>query len=372
MKVLQTLLNKAGSWRLMILLLSGSIWFLASCEPEAPDDPVTLDPTLYDFSTGGFPDPDLPDDNPLTVAGVELGRMLFYEPMLSKDGSQTCADCHVQGDAFSDIRQFSLGVEGMPGKRQAMGVFNLAWHKNGFFWDGRAPLLRDQALMPIQDPLEMNESLENVITKLSGSEEYTDQFIRAFGDADVTSLRISLAMEQFMFTMVSNDSKYDRYLRGEAELTESEERGLDLFFTEFDPWGSSKGGECFHCHAGFNFTNDKFMNNGLDSESEFTDEGLFAVTNNPDDRAKFKVPSLRNIALTPPYMHDGRFETLEEVLDHYISGVKDSPTIDPLMQFNLDPGLDLTEQDKQDLINFMHTLTDMAFVENEAFSDPHQ
>jgi cytochrome c peroxidase len=297
--------------------------------------------------------------------------MLFYEKMLSKDGSQACADCHKQEDAFSDIRRFSIGVEQLPGKRQAMAVMNLAWHQNGLFWDGRAPKVRDQALKPIQDPLEMNEKLPNVVDKLSADKNYNDQFIRAFGDVTVTPERIGLALEQFMLTMVTSNAKYDKFLRGEVALTDSELRGKDLFFSEFDPFGSEKGAECFHCHAGHNFTNDEFMNNGLDTDAGMTDEGRKMVTNDPADRGKFKAPSLRNIALTPPYMHDGRFATLEEVIEHYDHGVKQSATVDFLLQYNLQPGgLQMTAQDKADLIAFLHTLTDETFLNEPAFKSP--
>ncbi|MBP6826625.1 MAG: cytochrome-c peroxidase [Saprospiraceae bacterium] len=348
------------------------VLFLTACDPKDPvETPATYDPTPYDLKVGDFPTPDLPADNKLTVAGVQLGRMLFYEKMLSKDGSQACADCHQQKDAFSDIRQFSIGVEGLPGKRQAMAVMNLAWHRNGLFWDGRAPKIRDQALKPIQDPLEMNETLPNVVAKLAADKKYTDQFIRAFGDATVTSERVSLALEQFMLTMVSNNAKYDQVLRGQATLTDSEKRGKDLFFSEFDPFGSEKGAECFHCHAGHNFTNDEFMNNGLDTDAGLTDEGRKKVTTDPADRGKFKVPSLRNIALTPPYMHDGRFATLEDVIDHYDHGVKTSATVDILLQYNLQPGgLQLTVQDKADLVAFLKTLTDTDFLANAAYGKP--
>lgn len=355
--------------KILFPLLTAIAGFIA-CQPDEPEVVAQYDPTPYIFSYGDFPPPLLPDDNKPTVAGVELGRMLFYEKKLSNDGTQACADCHQQPDGFSDIRQFSLGVEGLPGKRQAMAVFNMAWHRNGMFWDGRSPNLRDQALRPIQDPLEMNETLEEAIQKLTAEKTYRDQFIRAFGDTQITAERMGLAMEQFMFTIVSYESKYDRFLRGEAILSESEERGMELFFSEFDPFGTEKGGECFHCHGGFNFTNDQFMNNGLDTDVEFTDMGRFDVTGDPADKAKFKTPTLRNIALTPPYMHDGRFATLEEVIDHYNTGVKQSSTVDFLLQFNLDPGLQLTEQDKADLVAFLHTLTDLNFVQNEDYTSP--
>lgn len=282
-----------------------------------------------------------------------------------------CADCHLQKDLFSDIRQFSIGVEDLPGKRQAMPVFNLAWHKNGLFWDGRAPLVRDQALKPIQDPLEMNETLDNAVAKLKAIKNYRDQFVRAFGDDTITADRIGLAIEQFEFTMISNDSKYDRFLLGEMTLTDSEERGRVLFFREFDPFIGQKGGECFHCHGGFNFTNDQFMNNGLDDDSGFTDLGRFIVTNEPQDKARFKVPSLRNISFTPPYMHDGRFSTLEEVIEHYATGVKPSSTLDDLLFHNIEPdGLQLTAQDKADLVQFLKTLTDENLSSDVRFSNP--
>lgn len=357
-----------------LVAICGLMLVYTACkEPVEPIDPpmkvAVYDSSLYELDYGYFPTPDLPGDNPITNTGVELGRMLFYETKLSKDNTQSCATCHIQKDGFSDLRQFSEGVEGLLGQRQAMAIFNMAWHQ-GFFWDGRAATLRQQALMPIQDPLEMNETLENVVQKLGADKMYTDQFIRAFGDDKVSADRVALALEQFMLTIYSFDSKYDKELFGEASFTESEQRGKDLFFTEFDPNGVQRGGECFHCHAGFNFTNHQFMNNGLDAEADMTDLGFFDVSNNPADKAKFKVPSLRNIALTAPFMHDGRFATLEEVLEQYNTGVKVSPTLDELMQYNINPGLSLTEQEKTDLIAFLHTLTDESFLNNEEYASP--
>jgi cytochrome c peroxidase len=272
---------------------------------------------------------------------------------------------------FSDIRQFSIGVDELPGKRQAMAIFNMAWHSNGMFWDGRSPSLRDQALRPIQDPLEMHETLENAVAKLQADQAYKDQFVRAFGDDQITSDRIGLAIEQFEFTLISNQSKYDAYLKGDAILSPAEERGRQLFFSEFDPFLNQKGGECFHCHGGFNFTNDEYMNNGLNEESGFTDLGRFMVTQDDSDKAKFKVPSLRNIELTAPYMHDGRFATLEEVITHYNTGVKSSSTTDPLLFHSMEPGgLHLTSEEKADLIAFLKTLTDTRISTEPRFSDP--
>ncbi len=353
-----------------LIIVFGAI--LIQCTPDEVETPATYSASPISFNYGGLPTPDLPTDNILTDEGIKLGRMLFYETLLSKDNTQACASCHQQKDGFSDFNQFSKGVEGKFGERQAMPIFNMAWHYNGFFWDGRAPLLRDQALRPIQDPLEMNETLPNVIQKLSNTKKYSDQFIRAFHDGKINELNISLALEQFMMSIVSYDSKYDRFTSGQATLTEQEERGRQLFFAEFDPFGNRKGAECFHCHAGPNFTNDKFMNNGLDIESEFKDFGREKVTNNVDDRAKFLTPSLRNIELTGPYMHDGRFKTLEEVINHYNEHVKPSPTVEFILQYNLKPGgLKLNEQDKSDLLAFLKTLTDQSYINNTNYSKPN-
>ncbi|MBK9247718.1 MAG: c-type cytochrome [Ignavibacteria bacterium] len=357
----------------VVLLVLSCLLVLNSCSDTTttPTTPVVYDSTLYSLDFQGLPVIAAPPDNRLTVQGVRLGKMLFFETMLSKNGTQSCATCHQQKDGFSDIRQFSIGVENKPGKRQAMALFNLAFHKNGLFWDGRAASIREQSLKPIQDPLEMNETLENVVQKLSASQTYRDQFIRAFGSDTITPLKISLALEQFEFTLISGNSLYDKSVRKEVVLTAEQERGRKLFFTEFDPTGKVKGAECFHCHGGPDFSNHDYINNGLDMEANFSDVGRFEVTKNPRDRAKFKVTSLRNIAVTPPYMHDGRFKTLEEVVNHYNTGTKNSSTIDILMQYNLQPGgLGLSEQDKSDLVAFLKTLTDETFLSNTSFAAP--
>jgi cytochrome c peroxidase len=342
--------------------------FLLSCDPE-PE--IILDETPYILEYGSLPAPEIAADNPLTIEKVKLGRMLFYETQLSKNGEMSCATCHVQEFGFSDTTRFSIGVEGLPGKRQAMGVFNMAWNSNEFFWDGRAHLLRHQSLKPIEDPLEMNETLENVIAKLSSDQMYTDQFIRAFGSEEITSEKMSLAMEAFMNTIVSYDSKYDQYLAGTATLTESEERGMNLFFTEYNPFfPEMSGADCAHCHGNENFENDLYMNNGLDTDAEMLDDGRMKVTMNAEDRGKFKVVSLRNIELTAPYMHDGRFKTLEEVVDHYNEGLKVSTTLDPALEATIAQGLLLSEQDKVDLVNFLKTLTDQTMVNNPDYASP--
>ena len=361
-------------YKVLICLLSFAVVWQACSDDESGElkpQPAIYDATAYELNYYGLPAPNLPADNQLTKQGVQLGKMLFYEPMLSKNGVQTCATCHSQPIAFSDTAIFSIGVEGLPGKRQSMAIFNMAWHSNQFFWDGRADLVRDQVLMPIQDPLEMNETLENVVTKLAGSQLYRDQFMRAFGTENVNSERISLALEQFIFTIISANSKYDKYKAGLAELSESELRGLELFTTEYNPYFPQfSGADCQHCHGGPNFENDLYMNNGLEIEIDFLDFGREDITGDPTDRARFKVPSLRNIAVTPPYMHDGRFSTLEEVVDHYNEGIHPSPTLDQALLATTETGLLLTAEDKTDLINFLKTLTDETFLENPEYASP--
>lgn len=340
--------------------------------PETtPEEPVTQDLSPYLLDRGTFPAPVIASDNAFTQQKVKLGRMLFYEKMLSQDNSQSCSGCHMQQFAFTDTARFSVGVLGLKGKRQAMSVFNTAWHDNEFFWDGRAHLLRDQALLPIQDTLEMFETLSNVVSKLSASSVYTAQFVRAFGDGEITSKKVSLALEQFMNSIVSNNSKYDRFLAGTANLSASEENGRKLFFREYNQFfPDQSGADCAHCHGSFNFTNNDYMNNGLDSDASVTDKGRLKVTGNSGDLAKFKVPSLRNIALTAPYMHDGRFKTLEEVVEHYNNGLKNSATIDPALDNTRSTGLRLSTQQKTDLISFLKTLTDPVLVSDEKYKSP--
>jgi len=317
-----------------------------------------------------FAPPLLPEDNPLTVQGVKLGKMLFHETLLSGNNSQSCATCHLQHFAFTDTSRFSIGIEGLQGERQAMSVFNMAWNDHGFFWDGRAMQLRDQALMPIEDPLEMNETLENAINKLDNSQRYRDQFMRTFGSEEITSEKIGLAMEQFMLSIVSGTSKYDNYVLGTAQLTEEEERGRALFFTDYNPFfPEDSGADCVHCHSGFNFENDQYMNNGLDTEDQITDIGRMNVSGDLNDKAKFKVTSLRNIALTAPYMHDGRFNTLEQVIEHYNSGIQTSNTTNAALLSTQSTGLMLTEQDKSDLIAFLNTFTDPLLLSTTNYSE---
>jgi cytochrome c peroxidase len=297
----------------------------------------------------------LPEDNPLTVEGVDLGRRLFHDARLSKNDAQSCASCHDQTKGFTDGQIYSIGATGQTGRRNAMPLINLAWAKE-FFWDGRAKSLREQVLMPIQDAHEMNEELDRVVTKLKADRDYPAQFKAAFGSPGVTSERMALALEQFLLTLVSQESKFDRSARKLAQLTPQEQRGLQLFVTEHDPARGLRGADCFHCHGGNLFSNHQFMNNGL--EPRTSDPGRMEVTRSEGDRGKFKVPTLRNVALTAPYMHDGRFATLEEVVDHYNGKLHHSRTLDPNLAKHPESGLGLSADDKAALVAFLRTLTD--------------
>jgi len=312
--------------------------------------------TPYRFTISGtFPIPDLPRDNPLLEERVTLGRKLFHETALSRDGTISCASCHQASFAFTDPRAASIGIRGQVGTRHAMPLFNLAW-KTSYFWDGRAPSLRAQTLMPIQDHTEMDETLDHVTAKLAAIGEYPPLFQAAFGSPEVSAEKIGLALENFLLTLTAYDAKFDRAMRGQETLSDDERRGFELFMTEYDPRTRQFGADCFHCHGGPLFSDHQFHNNGLvPSEA---DPGRFRVTGVESDRGKFATPSLRNVALTGPYMHDGRFITLDEVVEHYSSGVQRNPTLDPNLAKHPDGGLHLSADDRRALVAFLKTLTD--------------
>ena len=316
------------------------------------DLPDKITPWRFTMSST-FPMPDLPRDNPLIAERVTLGEMLFHDPILSRDNTISCASCHAAHIAFTDSRPFSSGIEGRSGDRNSMTLFNLAWKKQ-FFWDGRADSLRAQVLQPIADHREMDDSINHVSQKLTASTGYPAAFRAAFRTPGITGEKIALALEQYLLTLTSHDSKLDRALAGSAVLTEDEQRGFELFMTESDARTGQRGADCFHCHGGPLFTDHQFHNNGLISE----DTGRARVTGLAADQGKFVTPSLRNIALTGPYMHDGRFGTLEEVMGHYSTGIHRSPTLDPNLAKHPAPGLRLSAQDQSALIAFLKTLTE--------------
>ena len=323
---------------------------------------------------------EVPPDNPLTKESVELGRRLFYDPRLSAGGAVSCSTCHRQRLAFTDGRATSVGASGKPMAFNSMSLANLMWGPQHFFWNGRAATLEDQVLVPIQHPDEMAQDLKRLIAELSGDAVYREMFENAYGGVSAES--IARALASFVRTLVSSNSRYDRFLRGEISLDPQEELGRKLFMAHPDVKVTKRGANCIDCHsqfvtAGFSARYDGFSNNGLDDE-EHLQPGLQAVTGNPAHRGLFKVPSLRNVALTAPYMHDGRFKTLEEVLDHYDSGIKKSSTLSPLIVEADNSGaatggrisLNLTAAEKAAVIAFLHTLTDDDFVSAERFSDP--
>ena len=327
---------------------------IAAAHPKPLYLPQKYTPYPFQMSST-FPVPDLPRDNPLLVERVDLGKKLFFDKQLSVNNQQSCADCHSPEKAFSDGRRTARGAEGQFGPRNSMPLFNLAWKKE-FFWDGRAKSLREQVLQPIQNPIEMHESLTNVVAKLKADGSYQEMFVTAFGSQEVTTEKISLALENYLLTLTSFDSKFDQVQRGEEKFTPEEQRGFELFSTEYDPRRGQYGADCFHCHGGSLFQSQGYANNGLDAVS--ADVGRQKVTGKFSDAGKFAVPSLRNAALTAPYMHDGRFKTLEEVVEHYSTGVVRSATLDPNLAKHPDGGVPLTAEDKRALVAFLKTLTD--------------
>jgi cytochrome c peroxidase len=316
---------------------------------------VFFNPTPFIIETpSGFPNMNIPTNNPMTIEGVALGDKLFHDKVLSGNGMQACASCHLQSAGFSDTNQFSTGIDGLIGSRNASAIINSGWN-NSNFWDGRASSLEEQAFEPITNPLEMHDTWSNVENKLNSDEEYPALFKAAFNIDYIDSNHIVMAIAQFERTLISSNSKFDKYLKGEIQLTTSELGGYAIF--------NSEKGDCFHCHGTQMFMDNLFHNNGLDPEP-FTDIGLGNITNNISDNGKFKTPTLRNIELSAPYMHDGRFSTLDEVVEHYNTGGEYSSTVDPLMK-KLGVGLQLTNQEKQDLIAFLRTLTDTDFISSK-------
>lgn len=340
-------------------LVLGFFFFSCSSDEtnsyQAVEAPLAV-PTLFEDLI--LP-PVIPVDNPQTVEGIALGKQLFFDPILSGDQTQSCASCHSPQHSFSDTSPTSPGIEGLFGNRNTMPLFNLAWnYDERFAWDGKELSLERQVLEPVENPIEMNSRWEDVIKRLQSHPEYPQLFERAFNTSSITKELTAKAIAQFERTLISANSKFDRYLLGEATLTENELNGLNVFMDEAK-------GDCFHCHGNPNnplWTSNSFHNNGLDSN--FTDLGLGAVTGDPADNGKFKSPSIRNLAFTAPYMHDGRFSTLEEVIDFYSEGLKNSPTIDPLMKKIAQGGVQLSVQDKADLKAFLLTLSDPSFISN--------
>lgn len=378
------------------------LWIACEDEPTTPIDPVDpfaeLDlpevafdytgvvlpehyrvnffPAAFQFQNAVTANDNTPNDNAVTNAGATLGRVLFYDKKLSANSTIACASCHVQAFGFSDVAALSLGFNSGMTRRHSMGLTNARFYQRGaFFWDERAASLEEQVLQPFQDPVEMGLSLEELINTLEAQPYYPPLFAEAFGSQEVTADRTARALAQFVRSIVSVDSRYDQ-ARAEVDnplmafptFTEAENRGKMLFFNP----GPGRT-PCLGCHATEAFINVAAgpTNNGLDAQST-DDLGVFETTNNPAQRGVFKVPSLKNIALTAPYMHDGRFDHLAEVIDHYSTGIQDHPNLSPaLRNGNGDPlRYNFSEEEKADLIAFLQTLTDEALVNDLKFSNP--
>lgn len=371
------------------LLLLGLLFLLiplSNCKGEN-NKSNTVEPAyqdeLYDFQKPlRFPFPIIDPNNPLTVNGVELGRNLFYDPILSGDNTQACESCHSQSTSFSDApKQFSKGIDGIEGDKNSMALINLAWNRD-FFWDGRSPSLEAQVLEPVRNPIEMHLEWKEAVNKLQASSKYLALFKKAFGTEQVDSLLVARAITQFLKTIVASDTKYHKGQLG-SQLSLAAARGLALFKRD-------DKADCFHCHAidASLFTSNyysnpvqRFHNNGLDPEApQGVLTGRALVTGDKADNGKFKAPTLINIALTAPYMHDGRFKTLEEVIEFYDSGVHLSSTLDPNMNIKSNTGvrefiegkrkLHLSAQEKSDLVAFLKELTDLSVTTNLAYSKP--
>lgn len=347
------------------ILICISILALA-CKKDMPVEYIAYDPTPFSLQLPqgrGWTQFPVPDENPLTLAGVALGRQLFDEKMLSANNTQSCRSCHKPEFAFSDGgKQFSEGINGQKGNRNAPALFNLAWADlynvtgHRYFWDGGKGSLEQQAIGPIVNPIEMAADTKEVVQKLQRSTVYPKLFKKAFGTDSITIGLVVKAISQYERTLISGNSPYDKAERRLRQRTLSEYNGMLIFSTE--------KGDCFHCHGNLSspfFTDFNFHNNGLDSVS--LDSGLFRITGLIADRGKFKTPSLRNLVFTAPYMHDGRFKTLWEVIDFYNSGFKNSATLDPFISKHIaNGGLNLTPIEKTDLYNFLVSLSDSDFV----------
>ncbi len=346
---------------LFVILIIGSIVLLGAMMESNPKPYVY--PALVHFPEM------IPTENIPTIEGVELGRYLFYDPILSKDSTFSCGSCHKQEKAFSDSPNvFSLGVNNTMTKRNSMPLFNLQWNTS-FFWDGKANSIEEQVSHPVKSHDEMDLDWIQAAQRIQKSSFYVPMFYSAFGNQAIDSISISKAIAQFERTLISHNSKYDQVLRGEAYFTAREYEGFVLM-------NDQSKGNCLHCHttdANALGTTTKFSNNGLDeftSPIEFKDRGKGGVTNRDSDIGLFRIPSLRNVGVTSPYMHDGRFESLEEVIDFYTHGVNNSYNLDSKIEQSHQKGLNLTREEKESIILFLHTLTDSIFMKNPNFANP--
>ncbi len=361
---------------LLLLLVAGAGCGKSKSGSSDDEGPTPVDLDLPREGLANWPEMPIPADNPTTEEGIALGRHLFYDPILSGDDTLSCASCHRQEAAFSDgPNRLSNGSGGALGSFNANALANLGWlsarpfaievagQTLSMFWDGRAESLEAQAIEPVQNATELDQPWPLLLQELAAHPEYPARFEAAFGSREITQQHVVQALAQFQRSLRSFDSKWDRVQRGEDVFTDAEARGFDAFTGEV--------GDCWHCHGGnlalFVNQGTPFANNGLDSSP---DPGLMGPTGRADFEGLFRVMSLRNIEVTGPYMHDGRFETLEEVLAFYSDDVAlDSPNLDSNLRTRVIAG-PIPAQAQADIIAFLKTLTDQTFLTEEAFSDP--
>jgi cytochrome c peroxidase len=359
--------------------------------PVVPDEGdllnIPYEPVAYTIKKPAhFPEVPMPDSNRNTVDGVQLGRRLFYDPVLSADSTMSCATCHNAAGNFTDNKRFSVGIDGKAGRRSSMALLNIGYATNGLFWDGRVRTLEQQALRPVEDPIEMHNTWSNAVSKLRKIPEYRRLFRRAFGISDSDEINKYLAAKaiaQFERTMVSSgNSRYDQFrFEGKTEVMDEEElEGMLMFFDEGASFGLPDA-QCFHCHGGITLNGGGYFNNGLDKVSSltgFADPGLGGVTGIITDYGKFRAPTLRNIVFSAPYMHDGRFSTLEEVIDQYSKNGNGVSNEDPFIRQvgPVIPGSNpvrhagLNASQKRALIKFLSTLNDLEFINNPDLQSP--
>ena len=329
----------------------------------------------------------IPEENPLTQAGVKLGRLLFHDKILSGDSSMSCASCHNMQKAFTDGKPTAVGIAGIASNRNSMSLLNIGYfispyNQNNLNWDGAFKTLEEQVLAPVEHPLELNADWANIVEKFKVHAHYPILFRKAFGintKDEITKELAAKALAQYLRTLVSAGSLYDRATTGEpfVYLPEAAQRGRKIFFGDADPSFilTGKDGECAHCHSASNgralFASNTFFNNGLDAPENMSDLGLGGIINDDRRNGLFRAVTVRNIALTAPYMHDGRFNTLEEVIEHYVSGVHPAPNLASELRTARDLP-NLTSDEKEDIIAFLHTLTDTSYYHNVHFQNPFE
>jgi cytochrome c peroxidase len=363
---------------------------LIACDQNTPEPPEEVgdlvqypyEPKAYTIKKPDhYPAVPVPADNPMTYDGVQLGRRLFYDPMLSGNNTMSCASCHLPAKSFTDGKQFSTGIDGIQGHRSSMSLMNIAYivpHEPAdtflLFWDGRTKSLETQALLPVEDPIEMHHQWVNVVEDFKNHPEYPQLFRKAFGITDrsqITKELAAKAIAQFERILIgSGTSVYDRYLNGETSLLQDEALdGKLMFFDEGAPFGLPDA-ECFHCHGTGTLSGRGFFNNGLDPFDLIVDKGRENVTKNPNDRGKFRATTLMNIELTAPYMHDGRFSNLNQVIDHYLFDAHPTPYPNPNLNLLINKRQLYNSYHRTALVEFLKTLTDTAFINNPDIQSP--